>query len=181
MATTISRSTWIGWPRSPVVVESHYKMAIDLQPTHPWWWSRWISYLATRGRFAEAKSNWRTAVDALSLGEDGSPDWIFLSLHRWVARWLLHWAELDFAEDVLRGIPRRLAENDTSIQTLWDLLRALRQARAVFRFFRCRFPPRTGGHRALTPTCRIPGRVSSSAPWVPARVEGVDQRALWPS
>jgi len=55
-------------------VEDHYKRAIQLQPTHPWWWSRWISYLATRGRFHEAKLNWRQAVDALSISEDGSPD-----------------------------------------------------------------------------------------------------------
>ena len=43
-------------------LESHYRRAIDLQPTHPWFWSRWICYLATRGRGAEAKAQWHEAV-----------------------------------------------------------------------------------------------------------------------
>ena len=116
-------------------VELHYQKAIELQPTHPWWWSRWVSYLATRGRFRDARSAWRTALDAISVSEEGSPEWVYISLHRWVARWLLHWAELDFAEDVLRSIPSTLAERDASIQALWNLLGALRiaeQGPAVF-------------------------------------------------
>jgi tetratricopeptide (TPR) repeat protein len=156
-------------------VEAHYKKAIDLQPTHPWWWSRWISYLATRGRFQEAKSTWRTALDTLSPDEDGSPEWIFLSLHRWVARWLLHWVELDFAEDVLRAIPRHFAQNDASIQTLWDLLKALRQAQHGTCVFPLSIPAKDwwspSPHTDLPPSWDgQPLRF-----WVPARIEGVDK------
>lgn len=115
-------------------VETHYKKAIELQPEHPWWWSRWISYLATRGRFKVAGKQWRDALDALSVTEDATPDWIYLSLHRWVARWMLHWSNLDFAENVLRSIPSSL-QSDASVSRLNDLLTALRFAesgRAVF-------------------------------------------------
>jgi len=159
-------------------VEAHYKKAIELQPSHPWWWSRWISYLATRGRFREAKSTWRAALDTLSPDEDGSPDWIFLSLHRWVARWLLHWAELDFAEDVLRAIPKQFAQNDASIQTLWDLLKALRQAERDSCVFPLSIPAKDwwspGPHTDLPSSWE--GRPLRS--WEPARVEGVDQDRL---
>ena len=155
-------------------VEAHYKKAIELQPTHPWWWSRWISYLATRGRFQEAKSTWHSQLDTLSPDEDGSPEWIFLSLHRWVARWLLHWAELDFAEDVLRAIPRHFAQNDASIQTLWDLLKALRQAQHGTCVFPLSIPAKDwwspSPHTDLPPSwVGQPLRF-----WVPARIEGVD-------
>ena len=44
-------------------LEFHYREAIRLQPTHPWYWSRWISYLATRGRYREAKITWHEALD----------------------------------------------------------------------------------------------------------------------
>ena len=156
-------------------VEAHYRRAIDLQPTHPWWWSRWISYLATRGRVREAKANWRAALDALSLGDDGTQEWIYLSLHRWVARWLLHWAELDFAEDVLLAIPRQLAENDASIQTLWNLLKALRQAERGTCVFPLSVPAKdwwsSSPHTELPPTWDGQPRQS----WDPGRVEGLDQ------
>jgi len=104
-----------------------------------------------------------------------SPDWIFLSLHRWVARWLLHWAELDFAEEVLRSIPRKLAENDASIQTLWDLLRALRQAERGVSVFPLSVPAKDwwspSPHTDLPPAWEgDPLRF-----WFPARIEGVDQ------
>lgn len=123
---------WIA--ESEEEVETHYKKAIELQPEHPWWWSRWISYLATRGRFKVAGKQWRDALDALSVTEDATPDWIYLSLHRWVARWMLHWSNLDFAENVLRSIPSSL-QSDASVSRLNDLLTALRFAesgRAVF-------------------------------------------------
>lgn len=156
-------------------VELHYKKAIELQPTHPWWWSRWISYLATRGRSGEAQLYWRAAVDAMNISEDGTPPWIFLSLHRWVARWLLHWAELDFAEEVLCAIPKRLAENDARIRTLWNLLRALRQAERGVSVFPLTVSAKDwwspSPHTDLPPSWEaLPLRY-----WIPARVERVDR------
>lgn len=156
-------------------VEYHYQEAIRLQSTHPWWWSRWISYLATRGRVRGARQAWREAVDALSISEDGSPDWMFLSLHRWVARWLLHWAQLDFAEEVLRSIPSSLADSDTSIRALQDLLIALRQAERGVSVFPLTIPARDWWRRG--PHTDLPesrdGVPQSS--WMAARVDGIDE------
>jgi len=156
-------------------LEFHYREAIRLQPTHPWYWSRWISYLATRGRYREAKITWREALDELSISEDGSPDWIFLSLHIWVARWLLHWAELDFAEKVLLAIPRYLTEEDSRVQALWSLLRALRKAERGNSVFPLSVPPsewRSPTQHTELPNWSDGARLHS---WVPARVEAIDR------
>jgi len=163
--------------QSPAEVEEHYKRAISLQPSHPWWWSRWVSYLATRGRFAEARTQWRAATDALSISEDSTPDWMFLSLHRWVARWLLHWAELDFAEEVLRSIPAQLRTTDTSIQALWNLLRALRQAERGVCVFPLTVP--ASSWWSPTPHTDLPISLHDSLlkDFQPARVEHVDEES----
>ena len=156
-------------------LEYHYREAIRLQPTHPWVWSRWISYLATRGRNREARAQWHEAVRALSISGDETPSWIFRGLHRWVARWLLHWAELDFAEMVLREIPRRVAQQDASIRALWSLLEALRQAERGTSVFPLSVPAREW--RSPAPHTDLP-RWFQDAPlrsWVPARVDVIDQ------
>jgi tetratricopeptide (TPR) repeat protein len=159
------------------MVETHYQKAIELQPTHPWYWSRWISYLATRGRFHEAKLWWRDALDALCVNEDGSPDWVFMNLHRWVARWLLHWAELDFAEEVLRTIPTRLAEKDPGTQALWNLLDSLRQAERGVSVFPLSITVRDWWSRG--PHTDLPDHWDGHrlTAWVPARVEAVEREA----
>jgi tetratricopeptide (TPR) repeat protein len=161
-------------------VEAHYQKAIELQPTHPWWWSRWVSYLATRGRFRQARSVWRSALDAMSVSEDGSPEWVYLSLHRWVARWLLHWAELDFAEDVLRSIPSTLSERDASIQALWNLLGALRIAELGPAVFPLTVPITewwsANGHTGL-PLTHPDHPKQEMRFWRPARVSSVDQHS----
>lgn len=162
---------------SPERVENHYQEAIKLRPSHPWGWSRWISYLATRGRFAEARENWGRALNALSIS-DTSPDWIFLSLHRWVARWLLHWGELDFAEAVLHAIPRRLRHGDTSLQALTNLLKALRVAEYEPGVFPLDIPHDRwwlpNGHTGLP----LRWGESIRQRWQPARVESIDADSL---
>lgn len=166
---------WLGQQTSEV--EMHYQKAIELQPTHPWWWSRWVSYLATRGRFREARSAWQSALDALSVGEEGASDWIYFALHRCVARWLLHWAELDFAEAVLRSIPETLAEGEMSIQALWNLLRALRIAEQGPAVFPLTVPIidwwSANGHTGLPLTWDD----HPMRHWKPARIEVIDQQS----
>jgi len=155
-------------------VELHYREAVRLQSNHPWWWSRWICYLATRGRFPEAREAWREASDELSLGRDDPARWLYLSLHRWVARWLLHWSELDFAEDVLRSIPADVADSDMSIQTLRDLLEALRTAERGNTVFPLSVPARDWTSPA--PHTDLPGQVDGKSlrEWLPARIDSLD-------
>ncbi len=156
-------------------LEFHYRKAIRLQPTHPWYWSRWICYLTTRGRNRETRAQWHDAVRALSISGDETPSWIFRALHKWVARWLLHWAELDFAAMVLREIPRRVAQQNASIQALWSLLEALRQAERGDSVFPLSVPPREW--RSPAPHTDLPSRFQDAPlhSWSPARVEGIDQ------
>ncbi|MCA9031196.1 MAG: tetratricopeptide repeat protein, partial [Planctomycetaceae bacterium] len=158
-------------------VETHYKKAIELQPEHPWWWSRWISYLATRGRFKAAGNQWREALDALSVTEDATPNWVYMSLHRWVARWMLHWSNLDLAENVLRSIPSSL-EDDASISRLNDLLVAMRYAekdRAVF-------PLSVPASEWWTPRPHtdLPNEADNLrlSHWYPARVQHIDDNGV---
>lgn len=154
-------------------VETHYQKAIELQPDHPWWWSRWISYLATRGRFKAAANQWRDALDALSVTEDATPDWIYLSLHRWVARWMLHWSNLDLAENVLRSIPSSL-QSDASVSRLNDLLTALRYAENNRSVFPLSVP--ASNWWSPRPHTNLPLEVDNLqlSHWFPARVQHVD-------
>lgn len=161
--------------REPSTIEQNYVRALELRPTHPRWWSRWISYLATRGEFDKARKYWGQALGALSIGDDSSPDWHYQALHRWVARWLLHWAELDFAEEVLEAIPARLSEDDPSIRALRNLLTALRAAQAGAAVFPLTVPADNwwspNGHTGLP--LAIEGEPLHV--WKPARVEAVEE------
>ena len=157
-------------------VETHYRKAIELQPEHPWWWSRWISYLATRGRFKEAGNQWRDALDALSVTEDSTSEWVYMSLHRWVARWMLHWSNLDLAESILRSLPSGM-EGEASICRLNDLLQALRSAerhQSVFPLsVLARDWPSPIPHTDL-PQVLPPDDLPLKS-WTPARIQHIEQ------
>lgn len=158
---------------SPKDVERHYQKAIELQPEHPWWWSRWISYLATRGQFKRAGQQWRDALDALSVTEDATPDWVYLSLHRWVARWMLHWANLDLAENILRSIPEKLS-SEASLARLNDMLVALRHAEEGLAAFPLSVP--ASQWWTAHPHTDLPLVIDGQRleRWVPARISYVD-------
>jgi len=98
-----------------------------------------------------------------------------MSLHRWVARWLLHWAELDFAEEVLRSIPSRVSDSDTSVQAEWDLLKALREAERDASVFPLSVPAKDWW--TPMPHTKLPRFINDDQlhSWKPARVEAVDR------
>ncbi len=153
---------------NPELVEKHYQEAIEIRDDHPWYHSRWISYLVTRGQNKKAWDAWRDATDSLSVSYD-SPDYIFLSLHRWVARWMLHWDELGMAERVLKSIKPELRD-EGSICRLFDLLATLRLAEEGIAVFPLSVAKsdwwRPEGHTSLP--LEIDGR---RLVWYPARVE----------
>lgn len=86
----------------------------------------------------------------------------------------MHWAELDFSEEVLRSIPKALTESDASIRTLFDLLIALRKAVNGVSVFPLNVPFSVwwspSPHTDLPPTWN---RQRLQA-WIPARVDIVD-------
>jgi tetratricopeptide (TPR) repeat protein len=151
-------------------VEHHYRKAIEYNPQHPWYHSRWISYLVTRGRNKESRQAFRAANDLIPISE-GSPPYVFLGLHRWIARWMLHWGELAMAKDVLDSIPSE-HRTDNGIPRLYDLLAALRMAEAGIAVFPLSVPKsrwwQPEGHTGLP--IELNGKRLT---WFPARVDEI--------
>ena len=110
----------------PEHVERSYQKAIEHNPQHPWYHSRWISYLVTRGRNKDARQAFRHANDVMPISGN-SPEYVFLGLHRWIARWMLHWGELGMAEDVLNSIPTAFRD-ERSVVRLYEMLETLKLA-----------------------------------------------------
>jgi tetratricopeptide (TPR) repeat protein len=161
----------------PKRIEEHYQRAIELNRRHPWWWSRWISYLVTRGRSQMAQSEWRRALDALNISGLDTPSEraIAKSLHRWVARWLLHWSQLDFAEIVLESVPPQYRAEDSSLRALDRLLRSLREAERAYSVFPLSVPPECWWTREPHLTFPRVWEGQPLADWRPARVQALER------
>lgn len=114
--------------------ERHYRLAVELNPLHPWYWSRWINFLITTGRMNEACEEWRNAGSALS-APDNCEEAIFRHLHFWVAQLLVQRAQLDFAKQILNEVPNSVRKSLSQFAELDRLLESLfiaRDERAVF-------------------------------------------------
>lgn len=155
-------------------VEEHYQKAIELEPKHPWRWSRWIAYLETVGQQQRSDEQWRCALNAMSIDQDTTPGWIYFSLHRWVARWMLHWSRLDVAHAILESVPKHLF-SDASFSRLNDYHLALREAKEGRAVFPLSVPAsqwwNATGHAGL------PGTMDDRplTKWLPARLESIDE------
>ncbi len=154
-------------------VEKHYLKAIDLEPNHPWRWSRWVAYLETVGQQKRSDNEWRRALNTMSIDQDTTPDWVYFSLHRWVARWMLHWSRLDAAHAILESVPDDLFR-DASFRRLIDYhnaLRAAKDGRAVFPLS----VPASQWWNAIGHT-GLPSTVDNQplTKWQPARLESID-------
>ncbi len=112
----------------PERVEQHYKRSLELKPLRVFSQSRWICFLITRARIQEARKAWDDALDALSLPNTNTDPSVYEHLHLWVARLLLHRSELEFAREVLRGIPLEVRSQNVSVGALERRLRALLEA-----------------------------------------------------
>src|SRR5207244_2489950 len=64
------------------LVEREYHKAIQLNPTHAWWWSRWINFLITVGRMSDARREWSVAIDELRATDGWERASVFHELHR---------------------------------------------------------------------------------------------------
>lgn len=160
--------------RSPTEVERHYSKAIELYNQHTWWWGRFVNFLITRGRTADAQKAWDDALDALLPVMDGHEGSIYRELHLNVLITLLYRGQLEFAHSVVKSIPHRVREQEPEIDAEVRRLRALREAQrhgAVVSLDRLgrewwREPP------ALLPEAIASGRLLQR--WLAARVAKVD-------
>ena len=153
-------------------VERHYRQAIELRADHLWWHSRWVSYLITRGRIRDARRAWNDALDTLGLPDPEAEQWIYENLHLWIGRLLVHRGQLDFANDVLRGIPSEVQDRHSGLSAVFRRLRALIEARCGRVVFPLSIAPERwwqGPH--LCPRRRGTGELTR---WIPGRIDSVD-------
>jgi tetratricopeptide (TPR) repeat protein len=153
-------------------IERHYCEAIRLRGDHPWWHSRWLSYLITRGRMSEARRAWSEALDALGLPDPDADRSIYENLHIWVARLLVHRGLLEFAEEVLQAIPSEVLRSHTGLQAIDRRLRALLEVRRSRAVFPLSVPCErwwNGPH-----LCPRRGRAGPLKRWMPGRIEAVE-------
>ena len=111
----------------PAKVEKHYKIAVNHRPDHPWCYSRWINFLLTFARTAEARKAWYESNEKVRCA---SPNQIYRELHFWVIRMLLHRGQLEFAREILESIPANVLANNTELKILSDQYENQRLARS---------------------------------------------------
>jgi tetratricopeptide (TPR) repeat protein len=158
-------------------VQKQYQEAIRLNPAHPWWHSRWINLLITTGRVREARREWSQSATSLQTG-GGNAQWpIYEHLHKWVARLLLHRAQLDFAESVLDELPGELRSTDAGFRALDQLLTSMKIARDARAVFPISVPPEEYWHRPhLYFYETTAGRQLQK--WNPARIDAIDKKTV---
>lgn len=157
--------------REAKTVAEHYLKAIDLAPGNVWWHSRWISFLITRGRIPQAWSAWQDALAVLEQAYDRGDDFLYLHLHRWVAKLLLRSGQLDQATAVLDDVPEGVATEQPIFGALRQRLHSLREAQRNRTVFPARIPPSdwwNGPHlcaqrnaEGVAVTRWMPGRVAA--------------------
>lgn len=159
-------------------VEQHYRRAGDLNPEHPWWQSRLVTFLIGRGRLAEARVAWEGALAHLGLAEGDASASIYERLHCWVAGALLDAGEPRFAREVLDEVPAWAAAEIGVFRSLSQRADALLEV---------------GEGRAVVPAWRlVPGwwlagpdrlqyRLGDGArlvQWLAGLVESIDEKGL---
>lgn len=162
------------------LAEREYKRAVELNPEHPWWWSRWINFLITTGKLSHARSEWNRANTALGVRECDPDDRVWRALHLWVARLLLHRGQVEFARYVLSDVHEELRKKDPQFVALGHLLQFLDQAEdeeSVFPW--CVSPDHwwTSPYPHLTFDLELDGKPLKR--WYPGRVVEVDEEAVW--
>jgi hypothetical protein len=111
--------------REPTRIEDHYRRAIGLNGRHPWWRARLVSFLVARGRTADAKAEWDSALDGLTAADREESAAFYETLHGWVAATLLRRGQLSFAHEILSDVPHRARAESPQITALIRRLRAL--------------------------------------------------------
>jgi hypothetical protein len=166
----------------PEEVESHYRRAVELDPSNTWWHGRLVNFYITRGRIRDARAQYSAALDQLLPIEDEIDPWLYQQFHRWIARLLLHRARLDFAREVLDAIPRRTRKDIPWVPELFRRLIALEEVEKHGAVFPAHLEPDQwwkGPHLFR----RSEGRRGELEGWCAGRVADVDREGqsvrLW--
>jgi len=167
---------WIAEDQPTIEVE--YQRAIDLNPRHPWWHSRWINYLITVGKTTDARIAFANATEALQEAMESHPEYVYRSLHSWVAALLLHRGQLDFARQVLDRVPQDVRGEHRGFVALGEKLAAMEEARRGRGVFPLSVP--ASQHWRKSPHLDFPPQVEGKdlRAWYPARVEAVSGQGI---
>ena len=161
-------------------VSDHYHRAVELSPGSVWWWSRWICFMITLARTADAEHQWDEALAQLGTSDDPSDVSVYFDLHAWLARLLLHRGQLDFARRVLDAIPQAAINADESgrLVAMKMHLRVLLEARRQRSVFPASIAPEDwwGKGPHLNSWRDHAGRKLTD--WRPGRVESVSETEI---
>lgn len=159
-------------------IEDEYQRAIALNQRHPGWHSRWINYLITVGRTTDARTAFAQATEALQEAMESHPEYVYRSLHSWVAALLLHRAQLEFARQILDRVPVDVRREHRGFVALGETLAAMEEARRGRGVFPLSVP--ASQHWRKLPHLDFPPQVGGKdlRTWHPARVEAVSQQGI---
>ncbi len=159
-------------------IEDEYQQSINLNPRHPWWHSRWINYLITVGKTTDARSAFAAATEALQEAMESHSEYVYRSLHSWVAALLLHRGQLDFAKQVLDRVPVDVRREHRGFIALGEKLDAMQEARRGRGVFPLSVP--ASQHWRKSPHLDFPPQVEGKdlRVWYPARVEAVSEHGI---
>lgn len=159
----------------PARVESEYVLARDLYPQHVWHHGRLACFYVTRARTDAARATWDRALRSLERLH-GDDERLYTEVHRPLGRLLLHRGQLDFAREVLDGVPDRLRPGLAwwhALDRLWHLLVEAERDQAVFPALDVSADERWRAPHLVEPAAH--GRVAS---WMPGRVTRVDDDGM---
>ena len=117
-------------------------------------------------------------MDALGASWGRAGDVVYKALHLWVARLLLHRAQLDFAREVLDEVPDAIRAEHMGFRALDRLLKAMEIAAAGRGVFPIHIDPKN--YWSSSPHLEFPKDIEGRSlfSWNPARVDDVDDRTV---
>jgi len=158
-------------------IEKAYKKALELDPTNPWWNSRYLTFLIEQARFTDADEAWERAmthIDPDGVESDNNPD-LALHLHRWVAQAWLDQGEVERARRVLD----RLLDPAFELAQVRDVQERIKDAEEALSLGASVRPPDMPMDERWKPVV-LPDKDDQGTPlsrWFAGRVEEVDQPA----
>ena len=118
------------------------------------------------------------ATEALQEATESNPEYVYRSLHSWVAALLLHRGQIDFARQLLDHVPADVRREHRGFVALAEKLAAMEEARRGRGVFPMSVP--SSQHWRKSPHLDFPPQVEGKdlRTWYPARVEAVSEQGV---
>ncbi|MBX3273143.1 MAG: hypothetical protein KF729_22960 [Sandaracinaceae bacterium] len=111
--------------------EKALREALALEPEHPWWNGRLVTFLIDHARYIAARREWREALDRLDAGSEriARNEYLAHHFHLWVVRAWLDAAEVELARDAFDAIP--VTVTSPALRALGERLLDAEEARTL--------------------------------------------------